>query len=361
MATRTPEKIRDYAVSRLLGKGGMGEVFLATHPLLERPVAIKRFVHAPGKGDDETAARARFLREGQALARLSHQHVVQVYDLFEHRKQAYMVLEYVDGLDLSELLTDGPLPVEVACIIGLQVAQALETAHYAGIVHRDVKASNVMMSRRGEVKLMDFGIAKQDLLEPMTRTGLVVGTPMYVAPEVVAGGEADARSDLYALGALLYGCLSGRRLFAHAKPENLFHLVLAGRFPRLGKVAPQVPWRLRGIVHRLLATKPEKRFGSAAELRQSLEVFLAERGAAAHHGTRLVRFLEARGHLTDDEVRRWLDGPAAASGVSVEPLTARPRRWGRRLIFAAVVAAAAAGAWLGVLDRLVAQLLGLAG
>ncbi|CAN0592818.1 unnamed protein product, partial [Laminaria digitata] len=184
MAPRMPEKIRDYAVLKRIGKGGMGEVFLADHPLLERHVAVKRFVFASGKGDDEVAARQRFLREGRALARLTHHNIVQVHDLFDVRKQTCMVLEYVDGFDLAQLLQGGRLPVDVACIVALKVAEALEHAHYSGIVHRDVKASNVMMSRRGDVKLMDFGIAKQDILEPMTQTGLVVGTPMYVAPEV---------------------------------------------------------------------------------------------------------------------------------------------------------------------------------
>lgn len=344
MATRTPEKLRDYEVSKLLGKGGMGEVFLASHPVLERHVAIKRFVFAAGKGDDESQAKERFHREGRALARLCHHNIVQVYDLFEYRKHTCMVLEYVDGFDLAELLAEGRLPVDVCAIIGLKVAEALEHAHYTGIVHRDVKASNVMMSRRGEVKLMDFGIAKQDLLEPMTRTGLVVGTPMYTAPEVVAGGEADARSDLYALGALLYAGLSGRRLFEHATPDNLFHLILAGRFPKLGKVAKDVPWRMRSIVHRLLATKPHKRFASAAELRQTLEIFVAEQGASAHHAERLVRFLESRGKLTDDEVDRWLDAPAKEAHAPLTGQSRRPRRRiGRWLLLGAVLALAGIG------------------
>lgn len=343
---RAPEKLRDYDVTRLIGKGGMGEVFLASHPLLERHVAIKRFVFAAGKGDDEEAAKERFFREGRALARLCHHNIVQVHDLFEYRKQTCMVLEYVDGFDLAALLSEGPLPVDVATIVALKVAEALEHAHFAGIVHRDVKASNVMMSRRGEVKLMDFGIAKQDVLEPMTRTGLVVGTPMYVAPEVVAGGDADARADLYALGALMYACLSGRRLFEHATPENLFHLILAGRFPKLGKVARHVPWRLRTIVHRLLATKPDKRFSSAAELRQTLEIFMAEQEASAHHAERLVRFLEDRGKLTDAEVERWLEAPAkqVKAGLTQGAGRAVRPRWGWRLAFLLLLVAGTAGA-----------------
>ncbi len=358
MATRRPDKIRDYSILKLLGKGGMGEVFLADHPLLQRHVAIKRFVFTAGKGDDYEVARERFVREGRALARLTHHNIVSVHDLFDVRKHTCMVLEYVDGFDLAQLLKDGPLPVDVSCIIALKVAEALEHAHYAGIVHRDVKASNVMMSRRGTVKLMDFGIAQQDILEPMTRTGLVVGTPMYVAPEVVTGAQANARSDLYALGALMYSCLSGRRLFEHARPDNLFNLIMAGRYIPLGKVASHVPWRLRGIVHRLLNRNPDKRFGSAAELRQTLEVFLAEQNAAAHHPERLVRFLESRGKLTDDEVNRWLDDAkdASISAATVAP----PRRWGRWALAASVLAAAGVVGWLGVADQIVQALMSFA-
>lgn len=363
MAGRVPEKLRDYEVSRLLGKGGMGEVFLANHPLLERHVAVKRFVFAAGKGDDEGQAKERFFREGRALARLCHHNIVQVHDLFEYRRQACMVLEYVDGFDLAEILKEGKLPVDVSVIIALKVAEALEHAHFAGIVHRDVKASNVMMSRGGEVKLMDFGIAKQDALEPMTKTGLVVGTPMYVAPEVVAGGEADARADLYALGALLYACLSGRRLFEHATPDNLFVLILAGRFPRLGKVASHVPWRLRSIVHRLLHNKAAKRFGSAAELRQALEIFLAEQDVGAHHAERLVHFLQSRGKLTDQEVEAWLEparqSRSALTGASPARRPGRALRWG--LAVAALAVAAASGAWLYGLTELQAALMRLSG
>ncbi|MCA9555517.1 MAG: serine/threonine protein kinase [Myxococcales bacterium] len=352
-ATKLPDRIRDYVVTRLLGKGGMGEVFLADHPLLLRHVAIKRFVFAAGKGDDEDTAQQRFLREGQALARLTHHNIVQVHDLFEHKKQTFMVLEYVDGFDLSALLGQGALPVDVACIIALKVAEALEHAHFTGIVHRDVKASNVMMSRQGDVKLMDFGIAKQDLLDPMTRTGMVVGTPIYVAPEVLAGGDADARSDLYALGTLMYLMLSGRRPFEHANSENLFALILSGRYPRLGKVAKHVPWRLRSIVQRLMEKKPDKRFTSAAELRQTLEVFLAEEGVAAHHAERLVRFLESQGKLTQEEVTRWLEGPAEAAGITA---AARPtRRWGRWAFAAVLLAGVGAAVWFGVLDGLLGQ------
>ncbi len=329
----------------------MGEVYLAEHPELSRHVALKRFVYNQAAGDDEETAKARFVREGKALARLSHQGVVGVFDLFEWRKEIYLALEYVDGFDLSKLLKDGALGPEIASIIAKEVAEALEHAHYAGIVHRDVKASNVMVSRRGEVKLMDFGIARQDLLEPMTKTGMVVGTPMYVAPEVVAGQEADARADIYALGALLYYAVSGRRLFAHAKQHNLFTLITAGRFPRLGKVAPDTPRELRRIVRRCLERKPEQRYTSAAEVRRALELYLGNRGVWAHSAPRLVEFLRERGHFTDADLEGW-QVPSAGGTVLPESAPARKMPW---LVISAGIGLAVATDWLffGQLTRAV--------
>ena len=147
----------------------------------------------------------RFTREGQALAQLNHQGICAVHDLFARTNNLYMVLEYVDGYDVDFLLKEGGLlPPDIVAIIGVRVAEALEHAHLHRIIHRDIKPANVMVSRSGEVKLMDFGIARDEDLDRVTKTGLMVGTPMYMAPEVVQGGEADERSDVYSLGVMLY-------------------------------------------------------------------------------------------------------------------------------------------------------------
>ena len=328
----------------------MGEVLLAEHEGLQRHVALKRFIFKETEGDDEGTARERFYREGQALARLTHHHVVGVYDLFEWRKQTYMVLEYVDGFDLSKLLAVKACPIDVACLMALATARALEAAHAVGIVHRDVKASNVMLSRRGEIKLMDFGIARQDLLEPMTRTGLVVGTPRYVAPEVVKGGTADARSDVYGVGALLYFALSGQRLFSEAKQENLFHLILTGKYQPIGKVARHVPRDLRRIVKRCLEKIPERRFESATELAMALEAFLARNDLGADPRGRLVEFLKDRGHFSEGKAEEWQIPSASASEVQAPRRP--PRAWWKLWAGASAAAILIADAvWFGVLGR----------
>jgi len=300
---RMPRQIRSYQVSKLLGCGGMGEVFLANHDLLDRPVAIKRFALTSGPKKEEQQNRDRFLREGKALAKLHHNGIVGVHDLFEHRNELFMVLEYVDGYSLASLLDPGPLPIDITCIIGLQLAGTLEHAHGHGVIHRDIKASNVMLSRDGQVKLMDFGIARGEVLEKVTQTGLVVGTPMYLAPEVLAGSEPNPLSDVYGVGTLLYHCLSGRGLFSDNVDQNLYHRVQAGNFIPLKHATKEVPRQLLNLVNRCLALNPDKRFGSAPELRQELALFMSKQ-KIFNHTERLLTFIKRRESAVEELTTR---------------------------------------------------------
>lgn len=287
-----PERIGSYDVIGHLGEGGMGEVFLARHEILEREVAIKRS-SARALHVDEEELTERFLREGKALAALNHPGIVTVHDLFLDDARMYMVLEFIDGPTLSMLLKDGPAPIDVACAIVLDLLDALEHAHRLGIVHRDLKASNVMISRRGEVKLTDFGVARNFSLETMTGTGVAVGTPMYLAPEVLTHGRGDERSDIYGVGAVLYHLLSGRRIFDRVKEDDLFGLIAEGKIPRLEKIADGLPWTVRRIVHRCLAKKPAKRYRSAAEAKRALENFSRRRGLRTDQAL-LSAFVQSR-------------------------------------------------------------------
>ena len=308
-----------YRILRQLGKGGMGEVYLASHEQLERPVAIKRFAPPPGTKDIK-AARERFLREGKALARLHHQGVIGVHDLFEHQGELYMVIEYVEGRDVNELIERGPLPVDITCIIGLGLADALEHAHFHGIIHRDVKSSNVMVSRSGQVKLMDFGIARGEVLERVTQTGVLVGTPKYMAPEALVSKEQTELGDIYGIGAVLYHCLSGKRLFFHAAGKELYQAIMAGKFVPLHRAASGVPRPLRAIVHRCLARKPDQRFQSAGEFRRELDLFMADQGIWGSHADRLSDFLRSVDELPEG---RTLDSIEISALVVSPPLGQR--------------------------------------
>lgn len=331
-SARAGKKIGSYVVESTLGKGGMGEVYLAAHELLERKVALKRLLPPD---DDKAAAHLeeRFRREGRALAQLSHHGIVGVYDLFTWRGDFYMALELIDGMDLAELLKKGALPIDVAALIGLRVAEALEHAHFHDIVHRDVKPANIMISRTGDVKLMDFGVARDDNLDSVTKTGMLVGTPAYLAPEVIRGEPADEKNDIYALGATLYYMLAGRRLFAHATPENVYHLIATGSFPRLASVARGVPRPLRRIVGKCLEKNPKRRYPSAAALRHELERFLGTHCAWANGNERLVAFLAASGHMSEEQARTLID--TVDFPITVEAELVFP--WKRRVASAAAL------------------------
>ena len=282
-----PKHVRSYKIHKLIGQGGMSEVFLATHDTLGRAVAVKRYVLSKGDGKADLQLE-RFVREGKALASLRHQGIVSVYDLFEHRGQMLMVLEYVDGLSVSTLLEKGALPLDIACIVGLKLSEALEYAHFRGILHRDIKPNNVMVSRDGQVKLLDFGIAIGEHLDQITQTGMVVGTPMYLAPEVLMGEPATAQSDIYSLGVLLYQCFCGKRLFECSSDQNLYYAISAGKYKPLSKMAKEIPKPICELVHTCLALEPAERYPGAADLREALSTCMVRLGLEAEHGTRLA-------------------------------------------------------------------------
>jgi len=347
---KLPATIGAYKVQRLLGQGGMGEVYLAEHAELERPVALKRFAPPPGFKDVK-AAKERFLREGKALAKLQHQGIVAVHDLFEVRGDWFMAMELVDGHDVADLVERGPLPMDVVCLIGLGLAEALEHAHSHGIIHRDVKVANVMVSRQGQVKLMDFGIARGEVLERITQTGILVGTPKYIAPEALQSKEQTPLGDIYGLGAVMYHCLGGKRLFHNLGQQGVYKAILEGNIIPLRKHAPHVPRSLRKIVHRCLARKPEKRFQSAAEFHRELDLFMAEAGLFGSAAPRLKAFVKSFDEAGPDQE---MDSVEISVGMLPQPT----RRWVRRLVWIGIgvllVALGAFGFWgalrLGWLD-----------
>ncbi|MGB0099178.1 MAG: protein kinase [Nocardioides sp.] len=197
-----------YALDREIGRGGMGAVWLARDEVLGRDVAVKRLGLAPGGSANDLERAAR---EARLAARLNHPHVVAVYDLVLEDDQQWLVMEYVEGLTLSALVQrDGALAPDRAAPVIRQAADALAAAHAAGIVHRDVKPSNILVTPAGQVKLSDFGIARAEADASLTQTGLVTGSPAYLSPEVATGKQATSASDVWSLGATLFHALAGR-------------------------------------------------------------------------------------------------------------------------------------------------------
>ncbi len=292
------QKLGHYRILEKIGAGGMGEVYRAHDEQLDREVALKVL---SASSFSDPAARARLLREARSAAALNHPHICTIHEVGEADGQAYIAMEYVEGQPLSARLAEGPLPVEQALRYCQQIADALAHAHERGIVHRDLKSANAVITPEGRAKVLDFGLAKQlreEELETVTRSqasltaeGAVMGTLAYMAPEQLRGQPADARSDVWALGAVLYEMLVGQRPFQGTNGYELSAAILT-KSP--GPLPSKVPVAVRAVVERCLAKEPGERYQRAAEVRAALEAIQA--GAVAPWGA-------WRYQLTP---RRWL-------------------------------------------------------
>ena len=328
-------KVGDCRLLGPLGKGGMATVYRGLHEGLQREVAIKELSPEAAKSQE---AMSRFKREAMALAGFRHQHIVTLYDLIEKNDGWYMVMELVDGPTLAELIKEAPLPPDVVAVLGLQLASALEHAHFHRVVHRDIKPGNVMLSTWGDAKLMDFGIVQTDDLARLTQAGMAVGTPAYMSPEQVTGAAVDARSDLYSLGVVLYEALSGQRPYTGATPGEVFARVTTGRRAALKKVAPKTPRVLRDVVERAMAVKAEERYPDATALRRAFEALLA--GLESSPSAVLVNFLRQRNRITESDALARLSGTQLTQLSQLSPAelaAVRRPRWGLSLLAGTLV------------------------
>src|SRR5262245_26086125 len=275
------ERLGDFRLVSRFGEGAMGVVYLAEQISLGRRVALK--VIRPERSG-LASAEARFQREAQALARLRHPHVVTVFAAGEDRGVRYLAMELVPGRGLDEALAEAQargetIPVPTALRWAAQIARALECAHAAGIVHRDVKPSNVRIAADGRALLLDFGLARDLESGALTATSDFRGTPYYASPEQVepGRGEIDARTDVYGLGALLYECLTGRPPFVGETTEQVFHLILSKepRSPR--EIQRAVTRDVETVVLTAMEKEPARRYATAAELADDLEALLEVR------------------------------------------------------------------------------------
>jgi serine/threonine protein kinase len=267
------QKLGEFHLLRRLGQGGMGTVYLAEQPSLRRRVAVKVLRNDTAATEN---ARKRFRAEAEAVARLNHANIVQLYQFHDESLPHYMVLEYVEGWNLREYLArKGPPDLPLALSIMWQVASALQRAAELGIVHRDIKPENILLTRKNEVKIADFGLSRmldsQAQTQQLTQTGVTMGTPMYMSPEQVEGRPTDHRSDIYSFGVTCYHLLTGQPPF---EGQNAFAVALQhiqkDPLP-LESLRPDLPPQLCRLVHRMLAKNPEDRPQSAAEILQELQ------------------------------------------------------------------------------------------
>ena len=377
MALEPGRSLGPYRIVSPLGAGGMGEVYRATDTRLGRDVALKVLPEAVA-GSPEL--RERFEREARAVASLSHPGILAIHDFGTDGGQAFAAMELLEGQTLRDRLATGPLAPRRATDYALQLAQALAAAHDKGVVHRDVKPDNVFVTREGRVKVLDFGLARQasslltssgddsvsPTLAPGTEPGTVLGTVGYMSPEQVRGQEADARSDIFSFGAVLYEMLTGKRAFRGETAAETMTAILRADPPEPASVHEGIPLGLERIVDHCLEKDPSRRFRTAHDLAFALETAsgASSRSAAgvavaapeeprwrrlAWGAAGLVALAVAvqAGRLLERRAPA-VPGAAAAAPASVVRLTNRPgpERWpqlspdGKTLAFVAGAAAA---------------------
>jgi Tol biopolymer transport system component len=294
MTLSTGTKLGPYEILAPIGAGGMGEVYKAKDTRLERTVAVKVL---PTHLSASEEIRQRFEREAKTISQFSHPHICALYDVGRQGETEYLVMEFLEGESLADRLNKGPLPIDQALRIGIEILGALDAAHRGGIVHRDLKPGNVMLTKSG-VKLLDFGLAKlaaapvSDVSEatslptalqqsqPLTTRGTILGTFQYMAPEQLEGGEAGPRSDIFSFGCVLYEMLTGQKAFSGKSQASLIGSIMNSDPTPISSIQPMIPASLDRIVRGCLAKEPEHRWSTAHDVMLQLQ-WIAEGGSLA--------------------------------------------------------------------------------
>ncbi|MBX3398666.1 MAG: serine/threonine protein kinase [Gemmataceae bacterium] len=331
----TGRTLGDFQVLRKLGQGGMGQVYLARQLSLKRDVALKLL-----RGDlaQNATALKRFQAEAEAVARISHPNIVQVYAIGEHEGLRYMALEYVEGRNLRDFLErKGPPDLPIALAIVRQVAAALQRASELGIVHRDIKPENILLTKKVEVKVTDFGLSRltHDDKQPLnlTQSGVTVGTPLYMSPEQVRGLPTDHRSDLYSFGVTCYHLLAGHPPFGGANAIDVAMKHVNDQPEPLTAIRPDLPGDLAALVHKLMAKKPEDRYASAKEVLRDV--------AKLRDGLALNLPAPVNGTIASGSLPLMLPNTTTVQLV----LPDQPSRWPARILGALALATTFAGGW----------------
>lgn len=329
--------IGKYRIVKQIGEGGMGAVFLAMHPQMRKPVVIKKLLIDKNSSPlSSKMIKGRFFREADDLMKLSNPHIVKLYDYFSENGADYIVLEYIDGMALDKLLAKQgeKLPVPVAMQIFLDTCHGLKAAHANGIIHRDIKPGNILLSRRAEVKLADFGIAgkagdknmftvaaasAQDITATAspdqnfeTKAGSVLGTPAYMSPEQISdSSSADKRSDIYSMGVMLYVMLTGTRPFGTRYTVHMMEAIKKGDCPPAKKLNRHIPQSINRMIRKMMAVQKEDRYASIDEVMKKCEAYLAGFSRKTRHDIRRSIAASVRSSTMTEypawkPVRRWI-------------------------------------------------------
>jgi eukaryotic-like serine/threonine-protein kinase len=262
------ESISHYKILEKIGEGGMGVVYKAEDTKLKRMVALK---FLPPELTRDPQAKARFVQEAQAAAALDHPNICAVFEIGEAKGATYIAMPYVKGQSLKEKIAAGPLSVEEALAIASQVAEGLREAHERGIIHRDIKPANIMLTEKGQAKIMDFGLAKLEAGVDLTRTMAVIGTAAYMSPEQARGEEVDHRTDIWSFGATLYEMLTGQKPFGQTHDQALLYSILNDTTEAVSRIRPEIPKPLDRVIQKSLEKEKSRRYQNMAELLKDLK------------------------------------------------------------------------------------------
>ena len=335
MANTKLEKLGRYRIEAELGRGAMGVVYKAHDPVLDRTVALKTIV-LDEDAEEREEYHSRFFQEAKAAARLNHPALITIYDFGEENSLAYMAMELLKGTELSERMTQGPIPLHDAVSIAEQVAEGLAFAHDNGVIHRDIKPANISLLPRGWVKIMDFGIARLKASELKTQLGTRLGTPKYMSPEQSTGGTIDHRTDIFSLGIVLYEMLTGGKLFHGDTLTHVLHNVATFEPPPPSRIKPEVTHLLDLVVKRALEKKPADRYASAWEMAEDLRHCLQELAppdmANQHSAASTARKDAPAGEATDKTqiLKPQFDGTVSMRRISADVDTSHRMTLSRR-------------------------------
>jgi serine/threonine protein kinase len=312
----TLTRLGKYEIVAKIGQGGMGEVFRAHDSILGRDVAIKTMLSEPGAEQEDL--RKRFQREAQSAARLNHPNIVTVHEFGEDQGRLFIVMELLEGTDLKEIILGPRLTIEAQLGLMEQVCDGLAFAHSKDVIHRDLKPANIHVSPMRQVKIMDFGLARVSSSN-VTRAGMILGTPNYMAPEQVKAEKVTARSDVFALGAVFYELLSGRKSFDAESLAGVLYQVMQSQPEPLEQVRPEAPRALCEVVRRAMEKDPAHRYADAAALREALREARGAMGPATMAGLSAPAPSSGPTTTSSTTVAR----PAPASDPTLPPPPAR--------------------------------------